>query len=291
MRKMLSLPKRLYRSFLRRSRPFRGGFGLNSRMADLMPVFFPGSGNWQRMTKSIFVGVNQLPDQLNEMRSYWGGGDPPLFEQSKFPDLAAELGQFFENFGSDKGRSGYHFLYAELLGELLVSTSRKPIHILEIGIGSQNPKAVSTMTWAASISGGSLRAFAALSARAELLGLDNDRGTLFSEARIQTRFVDQLQPKTFDEALLGYENIAFDLIIDDGLHFITANLNSVYALLPRLAAGGHMVVEDVPLRSKPVWEVVATQLGVVGVDASFWHHSQGINVVISAPKQVRVRRL
>jgi len=143
------------------------------------------------------------------------------------------------------------------------------------------------MAWAASTSGGSLRAFAALSGRIELLGLDNDRASLFSEDRIETRFVDQLEPITFDEALLGYEDIAFDLIIDDGLHFITANLNSIYALLPRLAAGGHMVVEDVKLRSKPLWELVATHLGVVGVSVFFWQHSKGLNVVISAPNQAR----
>ena len=142
------------------------------------------------------------------------------------------------------------------------------------------------MAWASSTSGGSIRAFAALSSRIEILGLDSDRGSLFQEDRIQTRFVDQTQPETFAEALLGYEDLAFDLIIDDGLHFVTANLNSVSALLPRLAPGGHMVVEDVPLRSKPVWEVVATQLEAVNVQATFWQHANGgVNVVIAAPKR------
>jgi hypothetical protein len=140
------------------------------------------------------------------------------------------------------------------------------------------------MAWASSTNGGSLRAFAALSSRIEVLGLDNDKASLFEEDRVTTRFVDQLEPKTFNEALRGYENIAFDLIIDDGLHFITANLNSIYWLLPRLAIGGHMVIEDVPLRSKSLWEVVATHLGVVGIEITFWHHSNGINVVIAPPK-------
>jgi len=254
-----------------------------------MGTFFPNSGNWQQMSKSVFVGVDRFPDQLNEIKAQWGGQPPASFEQTKFPDLGAALGFLFEKFGSDKGRNGYHSLYAELLGEALGSKSHQPIHILEIGIGSQNPKAVSTMAWAASTNGGSLRAFAALSSRIKVLGLDYDRGSLFSEDRVTTRFVDQLEPKTFDEALLGYEDIAFDLIIDDGLHFITANLNSVYALLPRLAAGGHMVVEDVPLRSKSLWEVVATQLRVVGIETTFWQRPRGgINVVISAPNRVYV---
>lgn len=222
-----------------------------------------------------------------------GGGQPTAsFEQTNFPDLAAELGSLFEKFGSDKGRNGYHSLYAELLGRALSSKTRQPVHVLEIGIGSQNPNAVSTMAWAASIKGGSLRAFTALSSRIQVLGLDYDRGSLFSEDRITTRFVDQLEPKTFDEALLGCKDIAFDLIIDDGLHFITANLNSVHALLPRLAAGGHMVVEDVPSRSKSLWEVVATQLGVVGLETTFWQSPKGgINVVISAPQRVHVEGL
>lgn len=254
-----------------------------------MGAFFPNSANWQQISKSVFIGVNRFPEQLNEIKAQFGGQPVTFFEQTKFRDLTAGLGQLFEKFGSDKHRNGYQALYAELLGKALGEDTGQPVHILEIGIGSQNPKVVSSMAWASSTSGGSLRAFAALSSRIEVLGLDYDIGSLFSEDRITTRFVDQLQPITFAEALIGYEDIAFDLIIDDGLHFITANLNSVYALLPRLAPGGHMVVEDVPLRSKSLWEVVATQLGVVGIETTFWQHaSGGINVVIAAPKRVYI---
>jgi hypothetical protein len=288
LRKLFNIPRYLYFSFLRRSRSYRGGVGFNARMAELMGAFFPNSGNWQQMSKTVFVGVNRVPDQLNEIRAHWGGQSPATFKQTKFRDVAAELGRLFEEFGSDKHRNGYHSLYGELLGEALGSSDAEPIHVLEIGIGSQNPKVVSSMAWASSSNGGSLRAFAALSNRIVVLGLDYDRGSLFAEDRITTRFVDQLEAKTFDVALHGYENIAFDLIIDDGLHFITANLNSMYKLLPRLTAGGHMVIEDVPLRSKSLWEVVATQLRAVGIEIAFWHHGNGINVVIAAPKSVNV---
>ena len=271
---------RLVRLLLRKFRRYRGGWGLNSRMAELLVAFYPNSGNWQQMARLVFTGVGQFPDQLSEIRAQWGGVDPPRYEESWSSDLAANLGRAFETFGSDKTRNSYQELYAAILGETLNSGRTSPIHVLEIGIGSQDPTTVSTMAWASSTSGGSLRAFASLSDRVEVLGLDNDRGSFFEEERITTRFVDQLDLATFDEALKGYEEVAFDLIIDDGLHFITANLNSIRSLLPRLAPLGHMVIEDIPERSISAWKVVATELSNLGFQVLFWSYKNGINVVI-----------
>ncbi len=53
----------------------------------------------------------------------------------------------------------------------------------------------------------------------------------------------------------------FDLVIDDGLHSPNANIiATILFALKILRPPGFFVVEDIPLRSMPVWQVVAALL-------------------------------
>lgn len=52
----------------------------------------------------------------------------------------------------------------------------------------------------------------------------------------------------------------FDLIIDDGLHLPHANFNTIEALLPLLAKGGVMVIEDIDPIHLHYWRVAAKVL-------------------------------
>jgi hypothetical protein len=45
----------------------------------------------------------------------------------------------------------------------------------------------------------------------------------------------------------------FNLIIDDGLHAVSANLNSLIFSINSLEEGGIFVVEDIPERSLGAW--------------------------------------
>ena len=45
----------------------------------------------------------------------------------------------------------------------------------------------------------------------------------------------------------------FDLIVDDGLHSVQANLNSLMFAIKYLKADGICIIEDIPERSLSAW--------------------------------------
>jgi hypothetical protein len=68
---------------------------------------------------------------------------------------------------------------------------------------------------------------------------------LFNEERIDTYYVDQLNPTSFHDLWENYKETQFDIMIDDGLHTFEAGIctfeNSFHKLIP----GGIYVIEDV----------------------------------------------
>ena len=167
---------------------------------------------------------------------------------------ARALADLFTKFGSDKssGRN-YHHLYGEILKEKTNISC-----VLEIGLGTNHLDVVSNMG-ATGVPGASLRAFREYLPGATIFGGDVDKRILFQDDRIRTYFVDQT-----DLASLGSfgKNLpeAIDLIIDDGLHAPNANLAVLVFGLEKLNENGWLVIEDVPERAIPFWEVVAALL-------------------------------
>ena len=49
----------------------------------------------------------------------------------------------------------------------------------------------------------------------------------------------------------------FDLIIDDGLHSLTANLNLIINIIDFLKKNGCLVIEDISLSSKSIWQTIS----------------------------------
>ena len=88
-----------------------------------------------------------------------------------------------------------------------------------------------------------------------VFGADIDRNVLFSEDRIQTAYVDQMQPDTFHELKLQFGTDHYDLVIDDGLHTIAANLNTLLFAIRTLNPGGWVVIEDI-WNGQICWEIV-----------------------------------
>ena len=130
--------------------------------------------------------------------------------------------------------------------------------VLEIGIGTNYTDIVSSMGITVN-PGASLRAFRDYFKNAIIYGADIDRRILFSEERILTFFVDQLNPETFYDLDLQIPN-EIDLIIDDGLHFPLANIETLNYGCRKIKAGGWIIIEDITLDTKPIWEIVATLL-------------------------------
>ena len=106
--------------------------------------------------------------------------------------------------------------------------------------------------------GASLRAFKAFANTANIVGGDVDSSALFQEDRIKTFIVDQLDQNSLNEFLI--KSGAFDLFIDDGLHEIDANLNTLTAALANSKPRSWIVIEDIDSEKSTIWLTVAKLL-------------------------------
>jgi hypothetical protein len=179
-------------------------------------------------------------------------------DSSGFSVVEKKLKRIFDDSGSDKGSAHqYSYLYAMILQNF---KSNGPLRILEIGLGTNNVDIPSNMG-SSGTPGASLRAFRDYDERIECVGLDIDSRVLFEEERISTGVVDQMDLGSWNfvpERLLQEK---FDLVIDDGLHSPSANLNTIISTKAFLSDRGVIVVEDIAERSLDVWHLL-DQLGI-----------------------------
>jgi SAM-dependent methyltransferase len=166
----------------------------------------------------------------------------------------SDLADLFRIHGSDKSSvHDYHRSYGSVLRR------EAPSNILEIGLGTNNLDTPSNMgIWGKP--GASLRAFRDWARNAKVYGADVDRRILFQEQRISTFWVDQTDKRSLDELAAKLNEVAFDLIIDDGLHLPHANLNTLSALLPLLSKNGVFVIEDIQPDFENVWRLTGAVL-------------------------------
>lgn len=153
------------------------------------------------------------------------------------------LGRMLNDRKSDKEHHGYHAFYAGIF-DTLIAANAGPIKTLEVGLGTTNQEIVSHMP-ADGSTGASNRAFRDyLPSTARIYGADVDRGALYQEDRIATAFVDQLESNSFESMTADLGEGSFNLIIDDGLHWLPANLNTLLFGLTHVRKGGWVVIED-----------------------------------------------
>ena len=232
------------------------------RTLDQMALFAPySSGSFPARVALALQAADQVFPLLNRLLESSGhqrlGPTRSAVEfcaDESSKAAARELQRLFNHHGSDKSSThDYHHVY----GRVLAGRSELD-RILEIGLGSHHEDVVSNMGRLGK-PGASLRAFRDFAPGAQVYGADIDRRVLFEEDRIKTFFVDQTELASFD-ALAAQVGTGFDLIIDDGLHTINANLAVVLFALPRLKPGGWIVIEDIAPAAVPAWHVVASLL-------------------------------
>jgi len=189
----------------------------------------------------------KVKDPVELTAEFWETQSPQL------RDFEILLRNRFDSFGSDKG--SYH-RYSNLYAALLFPKLEKPaLRILEIGMGTNRGSVPSNMG-AKGSPGASLRAWSSLNSSVVVWGLDVDEKIMFSEERIFTHTVDQLNVGTWARLPLALLSEKFDLIVDDGLHSPLANLNTLHQASSLLKPDGVLVIEDVPDRALPVWTLL-----------------------------------
>lgn len=148
-------------------------------------------------------------------------------------NAAAGLLDLFERHGSDKGAHLYHHLYGTILAD-----NQNIESVMEVGLGTNFEDVVSGMGRHGKPEA-SLRAFRDFCPQAKVYGADIDRRILFSESRIETFFVGQTDPASFETLGAALPN-SFDLIIDDGLHSPDANLATLNFAITNPADGSSL---------------------------------------------------
>ena len=161
-----------------------------------------------------------------------------------------QLESLFKKYGSDKSSShNYHKIYGALF-----KNKKKVKKILEIGLGTNNINIPSNMGIKGK-PGASVRAFRDFFDNAMIFGADIDKKILFRENRIKTFYLDQTKIKSLNQFFK--KNGKFDLIVDDGLHVPYANINVLISSLNYVSDKGWIIVEDIPYKARPIWEVVS----------------------------------
>lgn len=151
--------------------------------------------------------------------------------------------------GTDKVMGGYTVFYHTLFGPRRESIKK----VVEIGIGW--PEGMAHMPGYKF--GASLRMWRDYFPNAQVWGLDNHPGSLFTEDRIQTRLCDQNVTEECHK--VGREiGDDIDLLVDDGCHEWHSQLNAFNNLWRFVRPGGLYVIEDVRLKS---WEPLNAHMG------------------------------
>ena len=150
---------------------------------------------------------------------------------------------------SDKGHlnineswHNYTTFYYSIFKELQF----KKLRIFELGLGTNNTSIPSNMG-ADGKPGASVYGWKEFFPNSEIFGADIDKNILFNNVeRIQTFYCDQTCPDSINKLwseLPLEEN--FDIIIEDGLHTLKANICFFENSIQKLKPNGYYIIEDI----------------------------------------------
>jgi hypothetical protein len=218
---------------------------------DSLFLFSAGSAN-DESNKHLWVkGASLFIPQLNKLLEHTNYKFDIIDINNFQNDNVISLGNILENNKSDKSTThNYHVFYSFIFNKL---GENSKLNILEIGLGTNNPNIVSSMGIYGR-PGASLYAFREYLPNSNIYGADIDKDILFESDRIKTSFVDQMDSNTFKELANKFGNIKYDVIIDDGLHSIGANLNTLLFALNNINENGWIIIEDIHIVEN--WKVI-----------------------------------
>ncbi len=177
-------------------------------------------------------------------------GAPFGFDLSTLRGQQSTLSLLADKAGTDKGglvsvgnapwpKHNYTDLYGLIFGLNRVSVSA----VLEVGIGSDNPKIRGEWAKHAKV-GASLYMWRDFFPKAQIFGADIDPESLVFSDRISSFIVDQTSPESVAN-LRSQLPSSVDVVIDDGLHEFRAGKTLFNGLSPSLSQHGVYVIEDV----------------------------------------------
>lgn len=160
-----------------------------------------------------------------------------------------ELCHVMNEEGSDKGNG--HHNYSKIYHKLFKDIKKYPINIFELGVGTNNPHINSNMGHMGPNGkpGASLRGWSKYFDSAKIYGADIDETIVngrYDTDRIKTFWVDQRSPSSIKKMWDNFLNVkSFDIIIDDGLHEVNANMTFLENSHHKLSDTGIYIIEDI----------------------------------------------
>jgi hypothetical protein len=167
--------------------------------------------------------------------------------------------EIFNKWGSDKSsKHNYEIIYAEIK-KIMHSSSR----ILEIGCGSNDPEIRHAMS-PNYIPLSSLHALKEIFQTENIEGADID-GKLGINNYFKVHYLDQFKREILEEASKGFK-LGFDLIIDDGVHDISANYLTLIYFYKILNPQGKYIIEDVSHSLIESWRFLLQEFEIMEME-------------------------
>jgi len=230
--------------------------GVEKFVVKSFPIFVPSSaGNYKIQGFHTIIGINTLFILITKILQNLKI-NVKIININKFKNNsnAKKLKYLFNKYGSDKSKiHNYHLIYGSLFRKI-----KNVKKILEIGLGTNNENIISNMG-SKGYPGASIRAFRDFFNKATIYGADIDKNILFNETRIKTFVADQTNLNDLKNIFKKTKG-NYDLIIDDGLHAPYANVSVIIVTLKYLKKEGYLIIEDIPFKAKPIWEVISNIL-------------------------------
>ena len=167
--------------------------------------------------------------------------------------------EIFNKWGSDKSsKHNYEIIYAEFKKTMHTSS-----RILEIGCGSNDPEIRHAMS-------PNYIPLSSLHALKEIFQTENIEGAdldvkLEINNDFEVHYLDQFKRETLEEASKGFK-LGFDLIIDDGVHDISANYLTLIYFYKLLNPQGKYVIEDVPPSLIESWRFLLQEFDIMEME-------------------------
>ena len=157
-------------------------------------------------------------------------------------DNCDNFGCILYNYRTHKVRnSSFYIMYNYILG--LLGGENASLKILEVGIGTSKKEFLSFENDVSPCA--ALRGFKEYLPHANIYGADIDRGAFINEPRIQCAYVDQMDPESFEKMHKEFDVDKFHVIIDDGIHALGANLNTLLYAVDKLEINGWFCIENI----------------------------------------------
>jgi hypothetical protein len=167
--------------------------------------------------------------------------------------------EIFTKWGSDKSsKHNYEIIYAEFK-KTMNTTSR----ILEIGCGSNDPEIRHAMS-PDYIPLSSLQALKEIYQTENIEGADIDAKLVIND-NFNVHYLDQFKREILEEASKSFK-LGFDLIIDDGVHDISANYLTLIYFYKILNPQGKYIIEDVPPSLIESWRFLLQEFDIMEME-------------------------